>query len=207
MGKMPDARANAGDQGSGQSVIVTYTNTVGGQDELVFDGSSLIADQTGEIIARGKAFEEDLIDCRSQCCGGGAGTVWRRGERNPCLLAWQRSSTELTSGYRLESRDRMVVPALEPPHWNRLDEAYRALVLGVQDYVRKNGFKRVVIGLSGGVDSAMTAVVAVDALGPENVLGVFMPSPYTPEGQPRGCRRFRPPAPHPGGHAVHHGHV
>jgi NAD+ synthase (glutamine-hydrolysing) len=70
------------------------------------------------------------------------------------------------------------VPAPEPP-LDRLDEAYRALVLGVQDYVRKNGFKRVVIGLSGGVDSALTAVIAVDALGPKNVLGVFMPSPYT----------------------------
>lgn len=72
----------------------------------------------------------------------------------------------------------VVVPDLEPP-LGRLDEAYRALVLGVQDYVRKNGFKRVVIGLSGGVDSAITAVIAVDALGAENVLGVFMPSPYT----------------------------
>jgi NAD+ synthase (glutamine-hydrolysing) len=72
----------------------------------------------------------------------------------------------------------VVVPGLEPP-LGRLDEAYRALVLGVQDYVRKNGFKRVVIGLSGGVDSAITAVIAVDAVGAENVLGVFMPSPYT----------------------------
>src|SRR5690606_35937813 len=71
-----------------------------------------------------------------------------------------------------------VVPPLVPT-LERLDEAYRALVLGVQDYVLKNGFRRVVIGLSGGVDSALTAVIAVDALGADNVLGVFMPSPYT----------------------------
>jgi NAD+ synthase (glutamine-hydrolysing) len=71
-----------------------------------------------------------------------------------------------------------VVPQLESL-LGELDEVYRVLVLGVQDYVRKNGFKRVVIGLSGGVDSALTAVIAVDALGPRNVLGIFMPSPYT----------------------------
>ena len=73
-----------------------------------------------------------------------------------------------------------LVPTLVDP-LGEIEEVYQALVLGVRDYVQKNGFRRVVVGLSGGVDSALTAVIAVDALGPENVLGVFMPSPYTSE--------------------------
>ncbi|MGZ8423318.1 MAG: NAD+ synthase [Nitrospira sp.] len=158
-------------------VIVTYTNTVGGQDELVFDGSSLIADQTGEIIARAKAFEEDLIiaDLNVAAVGRARLAQGRKKSVPPRVAALvDRIDVRLPAR---KSRS-LAVPALGP-QLEPLDEAYRALVLGVQDYVRKNGFKRVVIGLSGGVDSAITAVIAVDALGAENVLGVFMPSPYT----------------------------
>ncbi|MBA2485510.1 MAG: NAD+ synthase [Nitrospira sp.] len=158
-------------------VIVTYTNTVGGQDELVFDGCSVIVDHTGEIIARGKAFEEDIIIADLD-----AATVRRarlaqgRMKPLPSRVAALIDRIEV----RLPARKSrpIVGPSLEAP-LDRLDEAYRALVFGVQDYVRKNGFRRVVIGLSGGVDSALTAVIAVDALGAENVLGIFMPSPYT----------------------------
>lgn len=158
-------------------VIVTYTNTVGGQDELVFDGNSLILDQTGEVITRGKAFEEELIVADLDVATVGRARLAQG--RKPGLSAGEAAPVE-----RFEvtvpgaaSRNRLLhpsAPALEP-----LDEVYQALVLGVRDYVRKNGFKRVVIGLSGGVDSALTAVIAVDALGSDNVLGVFMPSPYT----------------------------
>lgn len=158
-------------------VIVTYTNTVGGQDELVFDGCSVIVDQTGETIARGRAFEEDLIvaDLDTTAVARARLSQARKKSLPPRLAALiDRIEVRLPA----KKTRSIVVPALEPP-LDRLDEAYRALVLGVQDYVRKNGFKRVVIGLSGGVDSALTAVIAVDALGPENVLGVFMPSPYT----------------------------
>ena len=158
-------------------VIVTYTNTVGGQDELVFDGCSVIVDQTGEIMARGKAFEEDLIlaDLDGEAVGRARLAQGRKKSLPPRVAALiDRVEVRLPAR---KSRS-VVVPALEP-QLDRLDEAYRALVLGVQDYVRKNGFKRVVIGLSGGVDSALTAVIAMDALGAENVLGVFMPSPYT----------------------------
>ena len=158
-------------------VIVTYTNTVGGQDELVFDGCSLIVDQTGEIIGRGKAFEEDLIIADLDT------TVVARERR---LRARKKSLAPRMAALidrvkvrvPVKKKRSMVAPSLAAP-LDRLEEAYRALVLGVQDYVRKNGFKRVVIGMSGGVDSALTAVIAVDALGPDNVLGVFMPSPYT----------------------------
>ena len=158
-------------------VIVTYTNTVGGQDELVFDGCSMIVDQAGEIVGRGKAFEQDLIvaDLDVAAVGRARLTQGRKRPLPPRVAALIDRVDVRLPARKLQS---VVVPDLEPP-LGRLDEAYRALVLGVQDYVRKNGFKRVVIGLSGGVDSAITAVIAVDALGAENVLGVFMPSPYT----------------------------
>ena len=158
-------------------VIVTYTNTVGGQDELVFDGNSVVIDHTGEIIARAKGFEEDLlvVDLNVEAVARA-----RVGEgRKPGL-----------SGKAGAVIDRFVLKGKSQPKRTRLipsgevladplDEVYRALTLGVRDYVRKNGFKHVVIGLSGGIDSALTAVIAVDALGADNVLGVFMPSPYT----------------------------
>jgi NAD+ synthase (glutamine-hydrolysing) len=158
-------------------VIVTYTNTVGGQDELVFDGCSMIVDQAGEIVGRGKAFEQDLIVADLDVAAVGRARL-AQGRKKP--LPPRVAALIDRVDVRLPARksQSVVVPDLEPP-LGRLDEAYRALVLGVQDYVRKNGFKRVVIGLSGGVDSAITAVIAVDALGAENVLGVFMPSPYT----------------------------
>jgi len=158
-------------------VIVTYTNTVGGQDELVFDGCSMIVDQAGEIVGRGKAFEQDLIVADLDVAAVGRVRL-AQGRKKP--LPPRVAALIDRVDVRLPARkpQSVVVPDLEPP-LGRLDEAYRALTLGVQDYVRKNGFKRVVIGLSGGVDSAITAVIAVDALGAENVLGVFMPSPYT----------------------------
>lgn len=124
---------------------VCYTNLVGGQDELVFDGGSLIVDEKGAVLARAERFEEDL------------------------LLA------EILPGGGVRPRGRKL-PGPEP---DRLEEIYRALVVGTRDYVQKNGFEKVVIGLSGGIDSALTAAVAVDALGPGKVTGVTMPSRYS----------------------------
>ena len=158
-------------------VVLTYTNAIGGQDELVFDGSSVIFDHQGEIITRGKAFEEDLIvaDLNMEAVARG-----RRTSRKNLLPRRIASIVEVHSA-SLPSIQKALVralpdvtTALEP-----LEEVYSALTLGVRDYVRKNRFTRVVIGLSGGVDSALTAVLAVDALGAENVWGLFMPSPYT----------------------------
>ncbi|HXF91945.1 MAG TPA: NAD+ synthase [Nitrospiraceae bacterium] len=159
-------------------VILTYTNTVGGQDELVFDGNSLILDQTGDVIARGKAFEEDLLvaDLNIEAV---ARFRMAHGRRKALAGKFASVIDRVDLVMPTASRKRMpVVPPLATP-LDSIEEVYRALTLGVRDYVRKNGFKRVVIGLSGGVDSALTAVIAVDALGPANVLGVFMPSPYT----------------------------
>ncbi|HSN04647.1 MAG TPA: NAD+ synthase [Nitrospira sp.] len=158
-------------------VIVTYTNTVGGQDELVFDGNSLVIDQTGAVIARGKAFQEDflLVDVNVD-----AVSRQRMAQRRTKALGGKLAGAleRVTVKLPAPSKRIRVVPSLQSPR-EELAEVYDALVLGVQDYVRKNGFKKVVIGLSGGIDSAFTAVIAVDALGAENVLGLFMPSPYT----------------------------
>ncbi|MBI4402161.1 MAG: NAD+ synthase [Nitrospirae bacterium] len=159
-------------------VIVTYTNMVGGQDELVFDGNSLVLDQTGEVILRGKAFEEDLLVVDLNVAAVARNRIahgrkkWFAGRT---AAAMER--VVISADY-LPKRRARIVPAGAAP-LDPLHEVYRALVLGVRDYVRKNRFKRVLIGLSGGIDSALTAVIAADALGPANVLGVFMPSPYT----------------------------
>ena len=159
-------------------VIVTYTNTVGGQDELVFDGNSVILDQTGEVIARGGAFREELIvaDLNVEAVARGRMAHGRRKNvYGKVAAAVDRVAVKVstTTAKRTRAVPPLTVPLAE------IDEVYHALVLGVKDYVRKNGFKRVVIGLSGGIDSALTSVIAVDAIGAENVVGLFMPSPYT----------------------------
>lgn len=158
-------------------VIVSYTNMVGGQDELVFDGNSLVLDQAGEVIILGKAFEEDLLVTDLNIV---AAARARLAHGRKKLAGRSRVSVErvVVSGALHGVRRARLVPVSAVP-LDPLEEVYRALVLGVQDYVGKNGFKQVVIGLSGGIDSALTAAVAVDALGAHNVMGLFMPSPYT----------------------------
>jgi NAD+ synthase (glutamine-hydrolysing) len=158
-------------------VVLTYTNAVGGQDELVFDGNSVILDHQGEVIARGKAFEEDLIvaDLNMEAVARARRTGRKKLLPRLVASAVEVCAAPLPSVQKTRVRTVPAVAAVLDP----LEEVYRALTLGVRDYVRKNGFTRVVIGLSGGVDSALTAVLAVDALGAENVWGLFMPSPYT----------------------------
>jgi len=157
-------------------VIVTYTNMVGGQDELVFDGNSVIVDRHGEILARGKAFQEDLViaDLVLDMVAQPGAKHKRPSASNTSALVDRRIISKSYTARARSRRAPCAVPALDP-----LSEVYQALVLGVRDYVGKNGFHRVVIGLSGGIDSALTAVIAVDAVGSDNVLGLFMPSPYT----------------------------
>jgi NAD+ synthase (glutamine-hydrolysing) len=160
------------------SVIVTYTNMVGAQDELVFDGNSVILDHSGEIVARGAAFQEDLIVADLDVEAVARGRL-SHGRKKSLNAKWAAAIDRFAiKGSSAKTKRSRVVPSLAPP-MGELEEVYQALVLGVRDYVGKNSFKNVVIGLSGGVDSALTAVLAVDAIGPENVLGVFMPSPFT----------------------------
>jgi len=161
--------------------IIAHNNLVGGQDELVFDGNSLIVNEKGKVIARGKQFEEDFIvadlDMES---------VFRSQLRDPRRrkeTPWIREKLEEVTKIEVSrKRPSIARPPLPPRRIDRLDELaeiYLALVLGTKDYVHKNGFEKVVIGLSGGIDSSLVAAIAVDALGAENVNGVSMPSRYS----------------------------
>ena len=118
-----------------------YCNAIGGNDELVFDGASLVFDGAGRLLAQGEMFREDFIVI-----------------------------------------DTDAAPPIEPPQLAEEEKLYRALVVGLRDYMHKCGFKSAVLGLSGGIDSAITAVIAVDALGKENVRGVSLPSQYSSQG-------------------------
>jgi NAD+ synthase (glutamine-hydrolysing) len=168
---------------SDSAVMVCYTNLVGGQDELVFDGDSMIVDQEGGVLVRGPQFQEALIVRDLD-----ADAIVQTRLHDP-----RRRQEKLESGLTegdgrvLVSREPVAAekPPLPPGQYEMLDEVgevYGALVLGTGDYVRKNGFTKAVIGLSGGVDSSLVAAVAVDALGAENVVGVSMPSRYSSEG-------------------------
>src|SRR5213592_1516299 len=144
-------------------VCVAYVNMVGGQDELVFDGASLIVNEHGQCVARGRQFEEDFVVAD--------------------LDLEAVFHARLHDPRRRKEKPRTLAPL------ERVEEVFRALVLGTRDYVRKNGFARVVIGLSGGIDSSLVAAIAVEALGRENVAGVGMPSPYSSAGTRRDAQR------------------
>jgi NAD+ synthase (glutamine-hydrolysing) len=130
------------------NVTVAMVNQVGGNDSLIFDGSSVVFNPSGKIIAQGKSFEEDVI---------------------------------LFDSDRLTGEIHEQISGDDP-------SVYAALVLGTRDYVRKCGFQQVIVGLSGGIDSALTATIAADAVGPENVIGVGMPGPYSSQGSVEDAR-------------------
>jgi NAD+ synthase (glutamine-hydrolysing) len=167
------------------SVIIAYLNTIGGQDELVFDGGSLVVDQNGDVLAEGKRFEEDLIivDLDLDAVFMKRLHDPRRRQHKKTLkkevvdeITIERKSVSAKERKPLTSLKKGLLPGLIQE-----EEAYSALVLGTRDYIRKNGFSKVCIGLSGGIDSSFVATIAVDAVGHDNVTGVFMPSPYTSE--------------------------
>jgi len=175
--KMLAARA------SDNVAFVVYNNLVGGQDELVFDGHGLILDEGGEIVARGKQFEEDLIVADLSVDSVFSSRLhdprWRK--EAPMLEdhGWKATRSEVSR--EPLKRQKPSLPKRDVPVKGFPAEVYAALTLGTRDYVRKNGFERVVIGLSGGIDSGFVTTVAVDALGRENVTGVWMPSRYSSE--------------------------
>jgi NAD+ synthase (glutamine-hydrolysing) len=165
-------------------LFVAYVNTVGGQDELVFDGASLIYDMGGDLVARGSAFAEELIvtDLDIESVFRSRLRDSRPRKENPTILREiGNPKTIYVSEFQSRKREPLPSASLGEP-LDGVEEVYRALVLGTRDYLHKSGFSKVVIGLSGGIDSALTAVVAVDALGAENVVGVGMPSRYSSEG-------------------------
>jgi NAD+ synthase (glutamine-hydrolysing) len=161
-------------------IALAYVNMVGGQDELVFDGQSCAFDEDGRLLARAAQFEEELLvfDIAPQR---------REAARPPGDASGEPvRRVSLASGAPPESPPgpgaRTSRPPLEPRlsrEMDPLEETYHALVLGVRDYLGKNGFEKAVIGLSGGIDSSLTAAIAADALGPRNVLGVLAPSEFT----------------------------
>jgi NAD+ synthase (glutamine-hydrolysing) len=165
--------------------IFAFNNLVGGQDELVFDGNSLILDEKGQLIARGKPFQEDLIIADLD-----VDNVFRTRLHDPRLRKGLRrrkgqESPETETIVVTEAPSKTAKPPLPPRQVEVADtiaEIYAAVVLGTRDYVLKNGFKKVVIGLSGGIDSSLVAAIAADALGKSNVVGVAMPSRYSSPG-------------------------
>ncbi len=155
------------------NVVISYTNTVGGQDELVFDGQSMVLDGTGKLLAMGRQFEEELITLDL--------AFPDRPSRRPDAAKPDLGSIDpvvLSGNGATKKKPLPPARTIEKP-LILCEEVYRALVLGTRDYLGKNGFKTAVIGLSGGVDSSLVAAVAVAALGKENVVGVFMPSQYS----------------------------
>ena len=160
-------------------LTVAYVNTVGGQDELVFDGSSIICNTTGGLVARSPAFQEWLLITDLEFPDAAAKPSRTPSSAEAAAVGTVKNVT--VSEVALNSR----APLAEQPMSDGMDgpeEVYRALVMGTSDYLRKSGFTKALIGLSGGIDSALTATVAVDALGKDNVVGITMPSRYSSEG-------------------------
>ena len=169
-GKMSERLDVLRDFVSRAAAPLAYCNLVGGQDELVFDGGSVVVGADGEVVARAPGFVEELLVCDLEFSASTAG---------PSPIQFRSDPPEKP---RLEPR---VAPGMD-----REEEIYAALVLGTRDYVRKNGFECVAVGLSGGIDSALTAAVAVDALGAENVTCVSMPSRHSSRGTMSDAERI-----------------
>ncbi|MCL0102144.1 NAD+ synthase [Dehalococcoidia bacterium] len=171
--------ARATDNGT----YICYVNLVGGQDELVFDGGSMILNPSGHIVARGRQFEEDLVVTDLEI-----GSLARRRLHGPRHRKKTTSSTtagDITAiNLAISQPGISKKPLLPETNVSILEptaEVYMALVLGTRDYVRKNGFSRILVGLSGGIDSSLVTAVAADALGRESIIGVAMPSRYNAE--------------------------
>jgi NAD+ synthase (glutamine-hydrolysing) len=181
---------------SDHAVALAYVNCVGGQDELVFDGNSVVFDAEGELLAEAPAFEEHLLVCDIEI-----EQVFRarlhdprrrhalRGEPHDVVRIHTDDDVDAMSDASVAAgagsvgaTGRPELPPSPAVEHDDLSEVYAALVLGTGDYVRKNGFERVLLGLSGGIDSALVATIAADALGADRVTGVMLPGPYSSEG-------------------------
>ena len=180
-GKRIEREAMLSDRSSTHQVFLGYANTVGGQDELVFDGSSVIVDNDGHIITRGISFDEDLIVADLDM-GVYSGRNPENQSRNPITSSdFGEARNVFVSSFAPNSKAELSI-LRDVSELSEMEEVYHALVMGTGDYVRKSGFTKAVIGLSGGIDSALTCVIAVDALGCDNVVGVGMPSRYSSDG-------------------------
>src|SRR5436190_5512589 len=177
-GKRAPREAMIGGRAADYGAIVVWVNTVGGQDELVFDGNSVVFDASGKVLAHASSLVEDLLVCDVDT-------------DRPIHLSPEKLRYEAEGAERLElqveelavsgpgSKPKSVIENRMAKPLEGAAEIYAAVVLGTQDYMRKQGFEKVVIGMSGGIDSALTAAIACDALGPQNVIGVRMASRHT----------------------------
>lgn len=179
MGKSAFRERMLSTRASDNSVMIVYLNTVGGQDELVFDGHSLVINERGEVICRGKQFEEDLIIVDLNLDSVFMQRLHDPRRRHEVINTEQSKAERIVISREKRRKDRTPLARRNTVVMDPTEEVYRALIVGTSDYVRKNNFKAVVVGLSGGIDSSIVATIAVDALGKDNVKGVFMPSPYT----------------------------
>ena len=160
-------------------VVIGYVNLVGGQDELVFDGDSVVVTPEGELLAEAQPFADELLLCDIEI-----GQIFRTRMHD---VRSRQHAREAPATVRTRTLHPVPLPPqpplakAEPVVHDDIAEVYAALVMGTRDYVRKNGFRHVVLGLSGGIDSTLVAVIAVDALGADAVTGVYMPSRYSSE--------------------------
>ena len=179
-GKSTSRHRMLGTRAADYGIAIAYVNMIGGQDELVFDGDSVVLDATGEVVAEAQPFADELLvsDVELE-------QVFRARLHDPRRRQSPRRAAASVRTRVLREKPLIAGPLLPPNpvvEHDDVAEVYAALVIGTRDYVRKNGFKRVVLGLSGGIDSSLVAAVAVDALGADAVTGVSMPSEYSSAG-------------------------
>ena len=176
-GKWEDRHRMLAQRASDYGVLIAYVNLIGGQDELVFDGDSIVVSPTGELLAEAQPFADELLLCDIEIEQVFRARMQDAGPRRHARDETDSVRRIVLTDTELDSPD--PIAAGHKVVHEDVQEVYSALVLGTRDYVRKNGFKHVVLGLSGGIDSSLVAAVAVDALGAEAVTGVSMPSQYS----------------------------
>ncbi|NOZ62794.1 MAG: NAD+ synthase [Calditrichaeota bacterium] len=190
-GKIEEREALVIDRARKNRIFMCYVNLIGGQDELVFDGSSLVVDDGGKIVSRCRQFAEDLVLVDIDVA-----TIRQNRSQDQIFQQRQASFPQKFKFEKIQLKKSIAQfpknPIEKSQHSSltQIEEIYHALVLGTRDYVRKNGFKKVVLGLSGGIDSALTAAVAADALGAENVVGIAMPSQFSSDSSLEDARQL-----------------
>lgn len=174
------------------NTVIAYCNMVGGQDELVFDGNSMLIDEKGRVVATARNFEEDLL-----VCDVNTERVYRSRLNTPTIrktryeLSFEKNQLEALTLKPARTKRKVKIRGEQAdPSEDHLKCAFSALVLGTGDYIRKNGFEKVVLGLSGGIDSSLTAAIATEAVGAGKVVGVSMPSMYSSKGSVTDAKKL-----------------